>query len=182
MFSGAHRKAAAPRGPHDRGSLGGDGRDHGRQGRAGPDCRAPDRAGDERGAARRDRRPRADHARPRRPACRSVSRRCSTRAAPAATARTRSTSRPWPRWWSRRAACASPSTAIDRCRAAAAAPTCSRRSACKSARRRRSSSDASSEAGIAFFLAPTFHPSMRHAGRRPARSWACAPRSTCSGR
>ena len=86
-------------------------------------------AGDEGRAAGRDRRARADDARPRDAAVARVSRRCSTRAAPAATARTRSTSRPSRRSCSRRAACASPSTATDRCRAGAAAPICSRRSA-----------------------------------------------------
>ena len=64
----------------------------------------------------------------------------------------------------------SPSTATARCRAAAAAPTCSRRSASTSRRRRRSSSAASREAGIAFFFAPTFHPSMQHAGADAPRA------------
>ena len=52
----------------------------------------------------------------------------STPAAPAATGRARSTSRRSRRWWSRPAACRSPSTATARPAAAAAAPTCSRRS------------------------------------------------------
>ena len=38
------------------------------------------------------------------------------------------------------------------------------------------------EAGIAFFFAPTFHPSMRHAGTDAEGARACAPRSTCSAR
>ena len=90
-------------------------------------------------------------------------RRCSTRAAPAAIARTRSTSRPSRRWCSRRAGSASPSTATDRCRAGAAARTCSRRSACTSPPSPTVVERCLDEAGIAFFFAPTFHPSMRHA-------------------
>ena len=100
-------------------------------------------ARDERRAAGRDRRPGADDAEPGDTAVARVTRRCSIPAAPAATARTRSTSRPSPRWCSRRAASASPSTATARSRAAAAAPTCSKRSASTSARTRRSSSAAS---------------------------------------
>ena len=52
----------------------------------------------------------------------------STPAAPAATAPAPSTSRPWPRSWWRPAACPWPSTATARPAAAAAAPTCWRRS------------------------------------------------------
>ena len=58
---------------------------------------------------------------------------------------------------------ASRSTAIDRCRAAAAAPTCSRRSASTSRPPPAVVERCLDEAGIAFFFAPTFHPSMRHA-------------------
>ena len=61
-------------------------------------------------------------------------------------------------------ACASPSTATARCRAAAAAPTCSRRSASSSRRPPIASSTALEQASIAFFFAPAWHPSMRHAG------------------
>ena len=91
--------------------------------------------------------------------------RCSTPAAPAATARTRSTSRPWPRSCWRRAACAWPSTATarvsSRCGSAdlfealgvniAAPPAVVERCL--------------DEAGIAFLFAQTFHPSMRHAAQ-----------------
>ena len=68
----AHRETAAARGPHRGGGLRGDGRDHGRPRRAGADCRIPDRAGDEGGASGRDRRPGADHARAARPGCQDV--------------------------------------------------------------------------------------------------------------
>ncbi len=56
------------------------------------------------------------------------------------------------------------STATGRCRACAAAPTCSRRSACKVTAPPDVVERCLAEAGIGFFFAPTFHPSMRHAG------------------
>ena len=103
---------------------------HGGAGDAGGAGRAAGGAGDEGRAAARDRRVRPDDARARREAVRARWRRCSTPAAPAATAPAPSTSRRRRRWSWRRAACASPSTATAPCRAAAAAPTCSRRWAC----------------------------------------------------
>ena len=78
-----------------------------------------------------------------------------------------STSRRARRWSSRPAACASPSTATDRCRASPAAPTSSRRSASASRAPPAVVERCLAEAGIGFFFAPTFHPSMRHAA--PAR-------------
>ncbi len=112
-----------------------------------------------------------DDARARGAGCRSATTTCSTPAAPAAIGPARSTSRRAPRSSSRRAACASPSTATARCRAGRAAPTCSRRSAFASPRRRRSSSAASRTSGIGFFFAPTFHPvdAARGAGAPRAR-------------
>ena len=71
---------------------------------------------------------------------------------------------------SRRAACGSRSTATARCRAGAAAPTCSRRSASTSRAAPAVVERCLDEAGIAFFFAPTFHPSMRHAGADAARA------------
>ena len=56
----------------------------------------------------------------------------STRAAPAATARARSTSRRWRRWSWPRAACRWPSTATARRARSCGARTCWRRSACAS--------------------------------------------------
>ena len=61
--------------------------------------------------------------------------------------------------------CVSPNMAIDRCRASAAAPTCSKRSGCTSRRRRRWSNAASTRWASRSSLAPTFHPSMRHAAQ-----------------
>ena len=69
-----------------------------------------------------------------------------------------------------RAACEWPSTATARCRAAAAAPTCSRRSACNVAAAPAVVERTLREAGIAFFFAPTFHPSMKHAGADAPRA------------
>ena len=123
---------------------------------------------DEGGASGGNRRPGADDAGAGDASCRAVTRRCSTRAARAATARTPSTCRPWPRWCWRRAASAWPSTATARCRAAAAAPICSKRSASTSLPPPAVVERCLDEAGIAFFFAPTFHPSMRHAA--PTRS------------
>ena len=96
-----------------------DGRGHGRARRAGADRRPADRPGDERRAAGGDRRPRADDARARGAAVAAATTTCSTPAAPAAIGRARSTSRRAPRSSSPRAACGSPSTATDRCRASA---------------------------------------------------------------
>ena len=143
MFPAADREAHAARGPHDRRSRR---RRWARSWRAAPRRRRSpgllDRPGDEGRAAGRDRRPRAGDARARGAAVAAATTTCSTRAAPAAIGRARSTSRRARRSSWRRAACASPSTATDRCRAGRAAPTCSRRSASTSRRRRPSSSGA----------------------------------------
>ena len=106
---------------------------------------------------------------------------CSIPAAPAAIARTRSTSRRSPRSSWRRAASGSRSTAIDRSRAAAAAPTCSKRSASTLRPRRRSSSAASTKPAS---RSSSRRRSTRRCGmpRRRAATSACAPRSTFSGR
>ena len=93
------------------------------------DRRPADRPGDERRAAGRDRRPGADDARARGAAVAAATTTCSTPAARAAIGRARSISRRARRWSSPPAACASRSTATDRCRACRAAPTSSRRSA-----------------------------------------------------
>ena len=118
----ARARRAAERG---RGRLG-DGRDHGRR----RDARADRRAARGDGGARRDRGRgrRASRARCARGRSRSRRRAPSTPAAPAATGRAPSTSRPWRRSWSRPAGCRSPSTATARRAAPAARPTCSRRS------------------------------------------------------
>ena len=110
---------------------------------AGADRRPAGRARHERGAPGRDRR-----ASPGR--CGRGRRRIRTRARGGVRhlrhwrrpRRAPSTSRRSRRWSSPPAACASPSTATGRCRAAAAAPTCSRRSASTSRRARRWSSAA----------------------------------------
>ena len=106
----------------------------------------------------------------------------STPAAPAATAPAPSTSRPWPRSWWPPAACRWPSTATARRAGAAAAPTCSRRSGVRidapveivqrCARRGRAGPSSSR---------PRFHAVDPPRRRARARSWACAPPSTCSG-
>ena len=127
-------------------------------------------ARDEGRAAGRDRRLCADDARARGEADARRSAMCSTRAELAGIARARSISLRPPRSWSPRAACRSPSTAIDRCRADAAAPTCSRRSASTSTASPAVVERALREAGIAFFFAPTFHPSMKHAAQTRTRS------------
>ena len=93
--------------------------------------------------------------------------RCSTRAVPVAIAPTPSTSRRSRRWCWPRAGSGSPSTATDRYRASAAAPICSKRWGVNVAAEPAVVERCLVEAGIAFFFAPTFHPSMRHAG--PAR-------------
>ena len=135
-----------------------------RRGGAGADRRPAGRPRHEGRAADRAGRLRADDARERGARSRRRPGRCSTPAAPAAIDPAPSTSRPRRRSCWRPAACASPSTATDRCRASAAAPTCSKRSASTSRRRRRSSSSACDEVGVAFLFAPTFHPAMKHAG------------------
>ena len=90
---------------------------------------------------------------------------CSTRAAPAATARTRSTSRPPRRSCSPAPACASPSTATARCRAAAASADVFEALGVElEAPPDRVVAGARRSAGLAFFFAPAWHPSMRHAG------------------
>ena len=91
------------------------------------------------------------------------------RAAPAATARTRSTSRPPRRWSSRAAASRSPSTATARPRACAGAPTCSRRSASQI----ECSPEASARAAARARRSPScsrgsYHPATRAVG--PVRS------------
>ena len=152
---------------------GGDGRDHGRPRERRRDGRPPDGARDEgRAAARRSSawRGRCASARSR---CRRRTPTPSTCAARAAIGPARSTSRRSRRWSSRRAACAWPSTATGRCRAGAAARTCSRRSACAAAAPPTLVERMLDEAGMAFLFAPVFHPSMRHAaagapGARPA--------------
>ena len=164
MFAALDREAAAPSGPHRRGGRRGHGRDHGGPRAAGADRRLARRAGDERRAAgRRSSGSRGRCARARR-SCRGSSPTCSTPAAPAAIARTRSTSRRSRRSWSPPAASGSRSTATGRCRAGAAAPISSKRSASTSRRAPAVVERCLDEAGIAFFFAPTFHPSMRHAG------------------
>ena len=103
---------------------------HERRTVAGADRRADDGSARQEGDDRRDRRRGAGHARVRdqvEPADRSNLRR--PRAAPAATARTPSTSRPRRCSSPRPPARASPSTAAAACRRDRAAPTCWRRSA-----------------------------------------------------
>ena len=99
------------------------------------------------------------------PACPSAA---STPAAPAATARARSTSRRSPRSSSPRAAASSPSTATARCRRSAARPTCSRRSASRSMPSPRSSSAA--------WRAPASASCSRR-GSTPRRATPPGPRS-----
>ena len=90
-------------------------------------------------------------------------RRCSTPAAPAATAPAPSTSRPSRRsWWPARA-CTSPSTATARSPASAAAPTCWKRWASTSPCRPSESARAIREVGIGFLFAPAVHTAMKHA-------------------
>ena len=151
----------------ERGSGGGDGRGHGGPRAPSADRRPADRPGDEGRAAGRDRRPGADDARACGAAVAAATTACSTPAAPAAIAPARSTSRRARRSSSPPAACRSPSTATGRCRACRAAPTCSRRSACDVTAPPAVVERCLDEAGIGFFFAPTFHPSMRHAA--PAR-------------
>ena len=64
-----------------------------------------------------------------------------------------------------------PSTATGRCRAGAAAPTSSRRWASTWRAPPAVVERTLREAGIAFFFAPTFHPSMKHAGADAPRAW-----------
>ena len=123
-------KLHAPRGPDDRGSGGGDGRDHGRAARSRAQIAGlliglamkGERPAEIVGFARTMRAQRDAAVARLRAGVRHVRHRRRSR-------RTPSTSRPSPRWCSRRAASASPSTATDRCRASAAAPISSRRSA-----------------------------------------------------
>ena len=153
------------------------------RGAAVADRRAAGRAGDEGGAAGGDRRASRGRCAARATRLsRDVSRRCSTPAAPAAIgAHTFNVSTVAALVRRRRAACASRSTATDRCRAGAAAPTCSRRSASTSRRRRRSSSAASTRPAS---RSSSRRRSIRRCGMpaRPGASSACAPRSTCSDR
>ena len=151
-------------------AAGGDGRSDGRPRRAGADRRAADRPGDERRAAGGDRRPRADDARARRAGLAGGTTMCSTPAAPAAIA--------------------SGTFNISSC-AALVVAACGVRVA-KHGNRSVSSQAGSAdvfealgvritappavverclaEAGIGFFFAPTFHPSMRHAGAGAPRA------------
>ena len=164
MFAAADREADAPRGPDRRRGRGRDGRGHGGPGGAGADRRAARRAGDEGRAAGGNRRPRARRCARTRCSCR---RRYDGRVRHLRHGRrsrrhVQHLVRARRSWW-RRAACASPSTATARCRAGPAAPTCSRRSASTIAAPPAVVERCLDEAGIGFFFAPTFHPSMRHA-------------------
>ena len=96
---------------------------------------------------------------------------CSTPAAPAAIGRAPSTSRRARRWSSPPAACGSPSTATARCRAGRGSADVFEAlgvhvAGVAGGRR----ADACTTPDIAFFFAPTFHPSMRHAGADAARA------------
>ena len=116
-------------------------------------------------AAGGDRRLRADDARARREAVARRPATCSTPAAPAATGRARSTSRrrrrsSWPR-----AACKVAKHGNRSVSSRCGSADVFERSASTSRRRRRSSSGRCTTPNIAFFFAPTFHPSMKHAAQ-----------------
>ena len=90
---------------------------------------------------------------------------CSpTAAAPAATARARSTSRPRSPSSRRRRACRSPSTATARSPRAAARPTCSSSSASGSTCRPRSRAARSTRPASASCSRRLYHPGLSHAG------------------
>ena len=137
---------------------------------AGADRRAAHRPGDEGRAAGRDRRPGARRCARTRCRCRRGTTTCSTPAAPAAIAPARSTSRRAPRSSSRRAACASRSTATDRCRASAGSADVFEALGVRVTASPAVVERCLAEAGIGFFFAPTFHPSMRHAGAGAPRA------------
>ena len=98
----------------------------------------------------------------------------STSSAPAATGRTRSTSRRWPRSSSPAPGSRWSSTATAPRRRRPARPTCSRRWASGSTSRPPRVAELATEVGITFCFAQVFHPSFRHAGRRAQRSSASA--------
>ena len=85
------------------------------------------------------------------------------RAAPAATARTPSTSRPRRRSSAPRPARASPSTATARYPASRAAPTCWKRSASTSISKPEQIARCIDEVGVGFMFAPNHHGAMKHA-------------------
>ena len=87
-----------------------------------------------------------------------------TSSAPAATGRTRSTSRRWPRWSSPAPARPWSSTATARRRASAGRPICWRASAWRSRCPPTPSPATVQDVGIGFCFAPVYHPSYRHAG------------------
>ena len=168
MFSALDREAAAPAGP-DRGRSGrGDGRDHGRPRAARADCRPPDRAGHERRTPARSRRPGADDAGKGDEAVAIVPERRVRY-----VRHGRRSGAHVQRVDGSRARRGSVRRSGREARQPLGLEPLRQRRPVRGARRQHRRAGAGRRAvpddgGIAFFFAPTFHPSMRHAA--PARA------------
>ena len=136
-------------------------------------------AGRQRRVGGGDRRRGARDARAQPSASSTACRWCSTSSGPAATARTRSTSRPPRRWSSPAAAFRSPSTAIAPPRASAGAPTSSKRWASQLERDPETSAELLRDGVASRSCSRSATIRRRARSVRCGASWACGRSSTC---